>query len=518
MSLLRYWLFSSLISCFCLETSSAATIFVDASYPGCPGSGTSADPFCSIQAAIDAASSGDLVLVRPGTYLERIDFKGKGIRVRGRDGAAQTILDGQRQGSVVRFVSGEGSTSVLEGFTIRGGLASLGGGILCTDGSSPLIQSNIIAQNEATQNGGGIHCVSSSPRILGNTISGNRAAIFGGGVSCYTNPSATLEDNDIRQNEASGGGGISALFADPMILSNAVAHNKAGAGGGMYLSLCSSVLTSNLVVRNESTLGGGISLLTPFPGFSSAPVLTNNTIAHNTGQGLQVSGYVYAQMLNSIVWGNTLGEILNYAVSPQTVNYCLVQGGYPGLNANLDPQFRNASQDDFRLSCSSPAVDAGAVPFVPMPLLDQEGRDLRTIGPVDVGSDEAGLDWELVGVPQVGGSIRLGARAPGSQGLYAAEVFLSLGDGSIGGGIPVPGSAGRRLSLEADALLSLWLNVSIGLRQVSLGSCAPAATTPSFPIPPATPVGLTVHFAGFSWNPLTSQVASVSETVSFTTQ
>jgi hypothetical protein len=35
----------------------------------------------TVQAAIDLAVSGDVVLVHPGTYNERIDFLGKGIVV-----------------------------------------------------------------------------------------------------------------------------------------------------------------------------------------------------------------------------------------------------------------------------------------------------------------------------------------------------------------------------------------------------------------------------------------------------
>jgi len=57
----------------------------------------------TIQAGIDAAVEGDIVLVSPGIYVENIDFLGKAITVRSWAGADLTIIDGNRAGSVVVF-------------------------------------------------------------------------------------------------------------------------------------------------------------------------------------------------------------------------------------------------------------------------------------------------------------------------------------------------------------------------------------------------------------------------------
>jgi hypothetical protein len=109
----------------------------------------------TIQAAIDAASNGDVVLVSVGTYKENLNFHGKAINVTSVSGAATTIIDGNKAGSVVAFVSGEGQSSILNGFTIQNGLSSFsslgfgdGGGILI-QGSSPTITNNIISNNQA---------------------------------------------------------------------------------------------------------------------------------------------------------------------------------------------------------------------------------------------------------------------------------------------------------------------------------------------------------------------------------
>ena len=111
-----------------LEVVSGATIYVDGANV-CPGTGSVGDPYCSIQAGIDAAVSGvDEVVVALGTYNEIIDFVGKAITVRSELGPAVTTIEGGGYDSgVVRFRTGELATSVLEGVTVTNGEAVFGG-------------------------------------------------------------------------------------------------------------------------------------------------------------------------------------------------------------------------------------------------------------------------------------------------------------------------------------------------------------------------------------------------------
>ncbi len=71
--------------------------------------------FPCIQGGIDNANDGDTVLVDSGTYVEGINFKGKGILLTSVAGAESTVIDGDSAGTVVSFVSGEDTTSVSKG-------------------------------------------------------------------------------------------------------------------------------------------------------------------------------------------------------------------------------------------------------------------------------------------------------------------------------------------------------------------------------------------------------------------
>ena len=82
----------------------------------------------TVQSAINAAVSGDIITVDPGTYRENVSFLGKAITVRSKDPndpdiVAATIIDGGRAGSVITFAEGEGNGSLLSGVTVQNGQA-----------------------------------------------------------------------------------------------------------------------------------------------------------------------------------------------------------------------------------------------------------------------------------------------------------------------------------------------------------------------------------------------------------
>ena len=92
----------------------------------------------------------------PGIYHEAIDFLGKPITLRSSDGPEVTTIDGTGLGqvSVVTCANGEGPATVLDGFTITGGSASLGAGMY-NEGSSPTVINCAFSGNSASVGGGG---------------------------------------------------------------------------------------------------------------------------------------------------------------------------------------------------------------------------------------------------------------------------------------------------------------------------------------------------------------------------
>jgi len=399
------------------------------------------DDQATIQAGIDAAVNGDIVLVRDGTYLltAAIDFKGKAITVESEKGATNCILDGQNSTRVVYFHSGEGNNSVLQGFTIRNGYSIEGAGIYCFN-SSPTISSCVITNNRANGwpgdiNGGGIFSNASSPIISNCNITGNYAGnsgavygVYGAGISILgglapTISHCTISDNSgISMGQYARGGGISISGTSATIDNSDISSNSAILGGGIYFTSNTFPSLVNCVINgNSATNGGGIY----FNASPSFPGLTNCTIARNIATSSGGGIYFYnssSDVINSILWENSPENVYLYGTSDPTITYSNVGGGYTGDgNINAPPAFVNIATADFHLTGSSPCINTGSNAAPYMPIQDKDGN-ARIYGPsVDMGAYEyAGAMLYLHG------------------GRFTVEVSWLTPTGSSGKGVPVP--------------------------------------------------------------------------------
>lgn len=94
----------SLVACSSGDSGGPTTRAVPADYP-------------SIQAAVDASSSGDLVLVSPGIYREAVVVIADGITIRGTDRNAVVLDGGDDLGTGIRVVDTGGVA--VENLTVR---------------------------------------------------------------------------------------------------------------------------------------------------------------------------------------------------------------------------------------------------------------------------------------------------------------------------------------------------------------------------------------------------------------
>ena len=220
----------------------------------------------TIQAGINAAVSGDTVQVAPGTYTgplnRNLDFGGKSILLRSSAGAAITIIDCQSLARGIRFHSGETAAAIVQGFTIRNGLASgtFGGGILIESGANPTIRNCRFTLNHA--NAGGAIFVSSGVTLTDCVFEDNIGDNYGGGVYAEGAIVQALRCSFAR-NQAGFGAGLYATFAATVTVTDCTfTENTAGnLAGGLHASASSVAMRRCSFARNTAKNGAGAYLL-----------------------------------------------------------------------------------------------------------------------------------------------------------------------------------------------------------------------------------------------------------------
>jgi hypothetical protein len=336
------------------------------------GTGTQADPYCKIQAAICAIkTTGGTINVLPGTYHEAIRVTAN-INIVSTDGPAVTTLDATGRPCVVSdfctyqattdcsavyFPSAAGNTSRLEGIHITGGH-----GIENTCGTNCTIKI-----------GGGITIFGSSPvitrnEIVGNSLSSTSTKLFYGGglyiqgVNGQPTPQPMITKNLIQANSADPpagqgaklsvgeGGGIYVAFRSaPIITGNSILSNRGGnpatllqfgSGGGLAIYTSTEVpsgvetlVRGNLISDNNAAdFGAGIVL----GGFSAANVPARATVDNNI---FDINGGVDGGAIGT---DDTLAKIRNNTIhnNNAAAHGGAIYFGTPAIAGNV-PEFVN---------------------------------------------------------------------------------------------------------------------------------------------------------------------------------
>ncbi len=428
------------------ETTRWRNIYVnDAGGNDSAGNGSLGAPYKTIQKAVDVSDAyGCRIFVADGTYTgvsnRNINFTGRVIELKSVNGAANCILDAQALGQLFLFANGETNEALVEGFTVRNGYAAGadGGAVSCV-AASPVFRDCVFDNNTADGSGGACSFKNNcAPVLEGCMLSNNSAVVYGGGVYCANNARASIDVCTIVVNTAASGGGIFCDQSNASVYLCQIGYNQVTSdGGGIVFSNSGAVVALSAIAYNTaiggSSGGGGVycygepaaviigcmianNSVTDGGGVGGGIVINESdiymqgcTIAKNfsagSGGGFTVTGDVASSMTNMIIWAN-------YAVSGGeqfyldtgtfvSMSYCNYENnsagdiqGPGGISPDAfcdtkDPQFIDATNLDFRLLYSSPAVNAGCNSYVPPELLiDLDGLPRIMAKVVDMGCYE----------------------------------------------------------------------------------------------------------------------------------
>jgi predicted amidohydrolase len=358
-----------------------------------------------IQDAVDAAQTGDSVLVAGGVYatggravgtnllVNRVAID-RAITVESLMGPEVTIIQGYQ---VPGTTNGDGAIrcayltngASLSGFTLTNGMATAYGGGLWCESTDAFATNCVIVGNWAQSYGGGAAGGTLNNCILtGNwassgggaynavlnycTLAGNSATNSGGGAGC-----ATLNHCILTGNSACYGGGAGSGFFGglPCELNNCTltgnsarvnADRYGGTGGGVHNStLKNCLLTGNhadyegggtaggrltnctLTANSAGRYGGGAS---GFEGFAVEPSILVNCILYYNMAPMAANYY------ESTEWGAIECE-LSYCCTTPLPAPSVGAGDWDSLgNISAEPQLVNASH----LSATSPCRGSGS--------------------------------------------------------------------------------------------------------------------------------------------------------------
>ena len=453
-----------------LPAAQARTIYVN-------GNGTA--EFTTIRAAVEAAASGDTIVVGTGTYTgtDTTDLLLAGTRLTIRSSnpddpavVARTIIDcWVDDKAAYRLVDvGPDAELTLAGLTIINGSRTHGGGVVLSRDSILNIVNCAFTDNTVLELGAAFLCTDSQATFRGCTFLRNvSASLLHGGTVYGENSTLTFKDCHFLENATNG---ITAINSRVTITDCTFENNVGHEGGAIYSHVPLGTETGDhlIVTRCEFVgnkarrSGGAIHSYAASPTISlsvfsdnvalvnggaiynhrcNTPSIMNSLFSNNRADG--VGGAVidfyqcYSEIVNctfvgnkapkggavasvrqshpvisqSILWQNEAEsgqnlylwqDFMGTPAAQATVEYSCMQLGRSGAvvesgctlnwgagNIVADPLFVDVPNENFRLSASSPCINAGDPRYVPPAgMTDLDGL-LRLHGTaVDMGAYE----------------------------------------------------------------------------------------------------------------------------------
>ncbi len=249
------------------------------------------DDYSTIQAAVNAASPGDTIIVRDGTYNGNVKVD-KRLTLRSENGSDKTIVQAANSEDHIFKVTADRVN--ISGFTVRGASDDTGIYIYCANNC-------VISNNTCSNNEYGIKLDGSTNNsISGNTVCNNDRD----GIDLWDSSNNTITGNNVSNNNDYG---IRLYYSSNNIITGNNASNNNDDG------ICLSYSYNNSIVKNTCTKNDiGI-----FLWGSSNNYVTSNNCSVNRNEGLYLK---HKSTKNSILDNTCLNNKEGIALESSAYN------------------------------------------------------------------------------------------------------------------------------------------------------------------------------------------------------
>ncbi len=308
----------------------------------------------TIQAAIDSAADFDTVLCAAGTYTgdgnRDLDFGGKKVVLISEDGPDVTIIDCEGTGvdphGAFNFHSGEDSMSIVNGFTLTGGLKGFNvynssGVVRCTLSAPALVNCKITGNY-----GNAVHCSSNMLPELGGGLQLDSCLISNntGHAVVAVEGNLKITRSEISHNDS---GSIWVMWSGYLRMSDCNVHHNwnysgayvwLGSQGGLEVENCTFICNSVGISYGWEAPKNGDD--------DRAALFSNNLCAFNSYKGIQVIGMPFADFECCNSFGNPGGDWPGVGFGP----------GDEFGNLSLDPLLCDTTSENYFLDAISPCA------------------------------------------------------------------------------------------------------------------------------------------------------------------
>ncbi len=278
--------------------------------------------YLSIQAAIDNASDGDIIMVGEGTYTEAVSINVPNLTLKSIEGCDKTFIDNPNVGSETQGIGVLANMGVVtvDGFTVQNFRNGIAQGMAAAEGTAFIVKNNkIIPENNDTNPylRNGIQVTGEGSEVIGNYVVGAplTSAWSSSGIGVVNAKNVLVEGNTVNTGGADIG--ISILNYSAGLVENIEVIDNAIIGAGNGIRVHSS--TQDKRIKNVEIIdnyldnngrGVNVQIVT-----LEDMEISNNDVLNNIGQGIRfsysatLSGLI--QVNNNSIHGNATHRVIN---------------------------------------------------------------------------------------------------------------------------------------------------------------------------------------------------------------